>query len=132
MPSLWDCDDEKHRLRVADLFPHEVVLNGEQWFTIKMKNDMGGSLDEPVVMTGVDVGGNIHLNHDIHKEIADSPTISSYVIGRRGRKSIDVIRLMAVKDEFRRHRRELEAIKYDVVITFKTDAEAVAFKLMFS
>lgn len=132
MPSLWDSDEPKYRRNVSSFLPHEVVLRDDQWFTIQMRTDMGVPLDEPIVMPGLDVGGVIHLTNDIHTDIVDGPAITSYVIGRRGKKAMDVMKLMANDDEFRRKPRDLTGIKYDVVISFKTDAEAVSFALMFS
>ena len=83
-------------------------------------------------MPGLDVGGIVHLNPDIHKQIAEGDMISAYVVGRRGLKSMDRLKLMANDDEFRRRPGDLQKIRYEVVISFATDGEAVSFALMFS
>ncbi len=93
---------------------------------------MGVALEDPISRVGKDVGGTIHLKHEIHDEIADGDIITSYVVGRRGIKAMDRMKLMASEDDFRRKPKNLDGIKYDIVISFKTDAEAVAFALMFS
>lgn len=132
MPNRWESSNEKVSRIVQDLLPVQVVLRDDQWFTIAMRGSMGAALQEPRSMSGLDVGGIVHLNSDIHKQIADGDMISAYVIGRRGVRSIDQLKLMANNDEFRRRPGDLQRIRYEVVISFATDGEAVSFALMFS
>jgi hypothetical protein len=133
MANLWSADFGENRTRLAaELFPVQVVLRDDQWYTIAMRTPFGAALQEPAMMPGQDVGGVIHLQSHIHKEIAGGDLITSYAVGRRGLKAMDRMKLMANDDEFRRKPADLKGIKYEVVISFKTDAEAVSFALLFA
>ena len=123
----WSESHEKPEYRA---FAHEVPLRPEHFFTIQTRGSLGESIG-PYRVGGADAGGPIQIREEIAEKIKQHGGFTGVVVRRRPLNTLSRLKMSLVTDEYFRWPNKLADVKYDIVIAFPNEAEAVMFKLIF-